>query len=41
MNDRAYEIITNRNGRRILVINRVIDIEKDENIGFHDFDAVF
>lgn len=41
MERKQYEIITNRNGRRILVIHRLTDIEKNEKIGFQDFDAIF
>lgn len=38
---KSYQIETNRKGRKILVMNKMVDIEKDESIGFDDFDAIF
>lgn len=36
-----YKIITNVNGRRILVINELIDIDADDSLSYDDFDAIF
>lgn len=36
-----YEIVTNVNRRRILVVNEVIDIDREDGIEFEDFDAIF
>lgn len=41
MNNGAYQIKTNKNGRRILVLNQLVDIEKEDDIAFDDFDAIF
>ena len=36
-----YKIITNKNGRRILVVNHLIEVDACEQIQSEDFDAVF
>lgn len=38
---KPYEIVSNVNQRRILVINDVVDVEKEEDLQFEDFDAIF
>ena len=39
--DKKYEIVTNKNGRRILVINRMLEVDKEDELHDEDFDAVF
>ena len=36
-----YSIVTNRNQRRILVINDVVNVDHTPEIHFEDFDAIF
>lgn len=36
-----YHVTTNRNQRRILVINDVVDVDRTPELQFEDFDAVF
>lgn len=36
-----YDIITNLNGRRILVVNQLVNIIKRPELTFKDFDAIF
>lgn len=36
-----YHIVTNRNQRRILVINDVVDVDRTPELQFEDFDAIF
>lgn len=39
--EHKYEIITNINRRKILVINDVVDVDRNPELGFEDFDAIF
>ncbi|MDE6493236.1 MAG: hypothetical protein K2O66_05075 [Bacteroidales bacterium] len=39
--ENRYQIITNNNRRRILVINDVVDVDRKADLAFEDFDAVF
>jgi hypothetical protein len=36
-----YTIITNDNGQRILVVNELVDIEREDELQDSDFDAIF
>ncbi|MCM1531381.1 MAG: hypothetical protein NC048_03070 [Bacteroides sp.] len=36
-----YEIVTNANRRRIIVVNDVVDIDHTPELAFEDFDAIF
>lgn len=36
-----YKIVTNKNGRRILVVNNLLEVDKCESIQKEDFDAIF
>lgn len=38
---KPYDIVSNVHQRRILVINQVVDVEKDDDLQFEDFDAIF
>lgn len=39
--DKIYEIVTNKNGRKILVINDIVYISDIEEIKYSDFEAIF
>ncbi len=39
--EKRYEIVTNVKGHKILVLNELIDVEKDDTLTFEDFDAIF
>lgn len=39
--DNRYQIITNVNKRKILVINEMLDVDREPNIEFEDFEAIF
>lgn len=39
--ERRYEIVLNENGRRILCVRGLVDIESEENLHGDDFDAIF
>lgn len=39
--EKKYDIITNPNGRRILVLNRMLEVDKANDINDEDFDATF
>ncbi len=39
--EKQYEIVTNSKGRRILVINRMMDVKREKSIAYEDFDAIF
>ena len=41
MENNRYNIVTNKNGRRILVVNRLVEIDKEESISEDSFDAVY
>lgn len=36
-----YKIFTNKNGRRILVVNNLVEVDKCEDLKREDFDAIF
>lgn len=36
-----YEIVVNKNRRRILIINEVVDVDHEDALAFEDFDAIF
>lgn len=38
---KRYKIVENSNRHRILVLDGIVDIEKEDGIGFDDFDAIF
>lgn len=37
----TYNIVTNSKGRKILVINELIDVENEEGITYENFDAIY
>ena len=39
--EKKYDIVTNPNGRRILVLNRMLEVDKVTEINDEDFDATF
>lgn len=39
--DSRYHIVTNRNHRRILVVDDVVDVDRTPELQFEDFDAIF
>ena len=37
----SYQIITNVNGRHILIINKLIDIDREPSLHDEEFDAIY
>ena len=36
-----YEIVTNRKGHKILVVNRILNVDMEDQLQYDDFDAIF
>lgn len=41
MDSNIYKIVTNSNGRRILIVNKVLDVDRTPELHDDDFDAIY